>query len=1281
MWTLLLLSSLLCCCVVSPTIAIQQVLTPNGMTAGESFELGYLCDTNEKYVKVTLCEESTYSCDWNDMGDVDTLDSYATCSESPLKLTVKRNVRSGNYRICLESNEDVRSCTGTFFVSGASISVITPSSAILAGTRVPISFTCQGTTYMRLYLCRGGECNSTKPAWNGETNYVDTLTSSLNCGTSSNSPYSASMESNLPTASDYVICGVDYTYGHIYGCTSYFSINQGQIVIQTTLSNFESSYTLSYTCQGVDYVKIYLCHNGPCTSSDKEWDGTTNYLKTLYSSRYCNFDDDEITISGIAFSSTYDVCIVDSSNEDIYSCLRYENDGSNSNGDNNVNPLANIPQGQRYVYAPSTIVAGESIEIYYQCGNDDTSFKIVLCKDAWNCGSSSSYDIDTLDSYALCRESPLKTSLDSNLATGSDYYVCLIANSGRTCSSPVSVAQGSIIVTTPENMNAGEDFGIGFDCKGVTYVRLFLCKGGVCTSTSAAWNGQTNYTETIRSSQSCSSSPIVESIESSTPSGNDYMICAVDSSYPEVYGCSCPFSISQGTIEVTNVASTANLFNFSVSCKGTDYIRIYLCNNGPCNSTNPNWDGSTTFSKSLRTGVSCSDVQTQYSFEKPGSSYDVCVIDYYNGEIYTCLQSGPAMNSESFSTNSDTSCTPIRILETTPFSSIPRTTFNFDATTTTVPTSCDAGFYFENQNCFICPDGYYQPIDVNTQGNESCVEHTVSSCPTTYKLIEPTITRDGECKVPGGSVEVFLLSKSSSQSCEDLGGFDVDELDCMPQNVPENEAIVVAQVSHELQAITTVGTTTFSLSDIFGPNNNNTDSTVASSTSVTNTLGGCRVVDNAGNTYTLCKATRQCTNSDIAHNRNGCAPDNTASLTVFLIVYVGTVILFLVACAYLNKKTTRDFELYILVFGSLLDIGTDLAYLLYEPFLYEFMYYLAIVFVALPPLFLYLGFWPALGINYSGANRLRLILLPVEYVILTVGMLIGFCGAYIYTAVVGVTESLQYIGEYFKALTKLRTDVASFMSKKYNKYYVEETIKRVGNKTVKTKFYMTNFVQAIILYPILGLLLCIAVFVISLLGYLLGALFTIVAVPLMYIFAVVFAILGAIVLVLLAPLLYALITISRAFIVFSEGFLTSAADDLEKMLEIANKMFCGLYFGDTAQETGLKIVFIHDKDNSNADELADKKLLAARILFLEFFFETIPQITIQITNNTLRGAWTPVGIIAFISSVLIVASALWTYTWLFCLSEVTDVDGPKKQRSRAVYPDTPVRNKSWHDSF
>lgn len=343
---------------------------------------------------------------------------------------------------------------------------------------------------------------------------------------------------------------------------------------------------------------------------------------------------------------------------------------------------------------------------------------------------------------------------------------------------------------------------------------------------------------------------------------------------------------------------------------------------------------------------------------------------------------------------------------------------------------------------------------------------------------------------------------------------------------------------------------------------------------------------------------------------------------------------------------TRDYELYLLVLGGLLDATTDILYMMMEAFdSTTILFELSAAIIVLPLAMVALAFWPLMAIEYK-SQKWRYILLPVEGVLLL--LVLPFTAtAYIVPAI-----AADVTGRSKDAVASVASYAYGASASVCNKMYVEITEqiveKRVEGikKTVKKKlkFYHRGLFEAIL------------AFFLAPVGIVIVVTFGVAITIIVVILAIVVVVVGiglAFVLSFTAPMTIAVVFSVMAFLRLFFLF-PSVWEELYHLAfvfaELARESVPVDDFMDEDRLIQAKgqVFKLYDQDSAEGAK-SDMKDSTIKYLFVEFLLEALPQLIIQGLNNKQTQNWSNLSIISMTISGIIILNSAIKYGSLYCL--------------------------------
>lgn len=354
------------------------------------------------------------------------------------------------------------------------------------------------------------------------------------------------------------------------------------------------------------------------------------------------------------------------------------------------------------------------------------------------------------------------------------------------------------------------------------------------------------------------------------------------------------------------------------------------------------------------------------------------------------------------------------------------------------------------------------------------------------------------------------------------------------------------------------------------------------------------------------------------------------ALTTFAII--GSIVTAGLLTHYGTHPLTRDYELYLLVWGGLLDATTDVLYMMMEVFYDETIFAACASMILLPLVMVALSFWPLMAHEYKN-QKWRYIFLPFE------GALLLLVLPFISTANIVPAFSASVFSVGYKIAKTI-----------FDKMYVEITEKQTERRgddgeqryfKKQLKFYHRGVFEALLAF----VLAPVAILSIGAVGLAATAVGT----------AIMFAF------VLAAPMAIALVFSIMAFLRLFVLFPTV----WEELYYFA-KWFARMarervpvddFMDDDRLDKAKGQVFKLYDASSAKDAKADMKDSTIKYLFVEFLLEALPQLIIQGINNNQTDNWSNISIISMSISGIIILNSVIKYGSLYCLVDEVEVFG------------------------
>ena len=333
----------------------------------------------------------------------------------------------------------------------------------------------------------------------------------------------------------------------------------------------------------------------------------------------------------------------------------------------------------------------------------------------------------------------------------------------------------------------------------------------------------------------------------------------------------------------------------------------------------------------------------------------------------------------------------------------------------------------------------------------------------------------------------------------------------------------------------------------------------------------------------------------------------------------GGVVLVSVTHYFLAPPEQRSLEVYLLVNGGLIDVGSDATYVGYEEFDDDTLRYSSIVVLSLPVVVVFLAFWALVTTDYTG-RRWRYLTAFAEggVWLVTVAASLAFTWS--------IEAGWPVVSRVFASQGCIAT-LANFAWLEETEMKSTERLETGGalQEVVRDyKFYekgITQALLAVIVFPIVIVL---------------GAILSAIALVVIWILAAVAGLLAALAL----PLAFATMALLRLFVL-----LPSAWEALFDMSSsVATQVDAALpfvYFDDDACARLRASVFgLTDKGDRSAYDLLQTTV---SYLAIEFCLESLPQIIIQVVNNERTGSWSYVAIASMTVSIYAIVATVYKY--------------------------------------
>lgn len=348
---------------------------------------------------------------------------------------------------------------------------------------------------------------------------------------------------------------------------------------------------------------------------------------------------------------------------------------------------------------------------------------------------------------------------------------------------------------------------------------------------------------------------------------------------------------------------------------------------------------------------------------------------------------------------------------------------------------------------------------------------------------------------------------------------------------------------------------------------------------------------------------------------------------------------------------TRDYELYLLILGGLLDATTDILYMMMEAFATPALFTASCAFISLPIVVVAISFWPLMANDYD-SQKWRYILLPLEGVLLLVVMPFTAVGYAVPVIAVGIA------GLSWDACTFVASSAAGIGQAIYAKMYTEVTeeiiVRRIKGlqKNVKKslKFYHKGLFQALLAFTLAPMAIVAVCFA--------GVVATIIVVSIaLQVTAI--AICLAFVLSLTAPLGIALVFSTMAFLRLFFLF-PSVWEELYHLAyvfaEVAREFIPVDDFldDDRLVEAKGQVFKLYETESAEGVK-SDMRDSTIKYLFVEFLLEALPQLIIQGINNKQTDNWSNISIVSMVISGIIILNSVIKYGSLYLLAPEEDM--------------------------
>ena len=379
-----------------------------------------------------------------------------------------------------------------------------------------------------------------------------------------------------------------------------------------------------------------------------------------------------------------------------------------------------------------------------------------------------------------------------------------------------------------------------------------------------------------------------------------------------------------------------------------------------------------------------------------------------------------------------------------------------------------------------------------------------------------------------------------------------------------------------------------------------------------------------------------------------------AEMDAFLyLAYVGGGIIVLVAINFFVVEHfspgTRDFDLFLIIVGGLLDATTDALYLNFEEFETPELKIAAYSVLGLPIAFISVVFWAGIMRSYS-KQKMRTIIILIEGPIALIAVFVGTSTSWSWAAwktlatmlvsspwssIRSAQNTMTGEGGFTDTLWTKETEVPGTERQQQE----DGTYKKV-EIAVDLKFWHKGLFQcnfAFCIFPILLLLaelllliaiiFCICIFITF--AIVSAAVATSVALLLSVVIPTMFSVMAFLRLFVLFPSLWN--AWARGAVWFAKqsngGCGVMAQIDSDREVKIRREIF-GLY-------------------NDGDIDVNDFKKSSVRYLLIEFLMESLPQMAIQVINNQMRGQWSLIGGFSIGASAYAIASTLYKYGYYY----------------------------------
>ena len=334
----------------------------------------------------------------------------------------------------------------------------------------------------------------------------------------------------------------------------------------------------------------------------------------------------------------------------------------------------------------------------------------------------------------------------------------------------------------------------------------------------------------------------------------------------------------------------------------------------------------------------------------------------------------------------------------------------------------------------------------------------------------------------------------------------------------------------------------------------------------------------------------------------------------------------------------RNIELYVMATCGIVDYWSDSLYLEYEEFDTPALERSAQVVLTLPIVLVAAFYWAFYTINYK-QQTWRIILIPVEGPLNLLAVAAGVSTSWGLATATAVLACMMAVFGSLRAAALNLKKLARFayVDTKAVKVRVRQADGKKKDVEAKLKFYnqgLAQLIAAVVFVPIIIIVVPFILVAGFVAAGIIGALSMIVLPPL--------ALAAACVSTLGVPVGFAAMALLRLF-VFAPWLWASLAN-VSGVLALAadGRLPFGYFDEERAAQAKQRVYSIYDSDD-DADRVDELKDVSVQYLAVEFLFESLPQIIIQVINNSSNPPWSPIAIASLVVSIYAVLSTIYKY--------------------------------------